>query len=40
LEWRTSPVVWNMSLRAEPHLYVRLTAVYWAHSAASKCHLH
>jgi hypothetical protein len=38
LEWRTSHGFWGMSLTAKPHLYIGSPAVYWAHSAASKCH--
>jgi hypothetical protein len=40
LEWRTSHGISDVSLRAEPHLYVSHAAVCWAHSAVSKCHLH
>jgi hypothetical protein len=29
----------EMCLRAEPHLYVSLAAVYRAHNVTSKCHL-
>jgi hypothetical protein len=31
--YTTSHVVWDESLKAESHLYVSLTAVYWAHRA-------
>jgi hypothetical protein len=33
LECRTSHVVLDVSLKREPHLYVSLAAVYWAHGA-------
>jgi hypothetical protein len=36
LEWRTSHGLSDVSLRAEPHSYVSLAAVYWTHSASSK----
>jgi hypothetical protein len=35
LEKRIYHGVWDVSLREEPHLYVSLAAVYWAHSSAS-----
>jgi hypothetical protein len=37
LEWRTSNMIRDLSLRAGPNLYA---ADYWAHSAASKFHFH
>jgi hypothetical protein len=37
--YTTSHVVWDGPLKAESHLYIRLTAVYWAHSAICiKCY--
>jgi hypothetical protein len=38
-EWRTSCGIWDVSLRAESHLYVSLAAVYWAPNAICiKCY--
>jgi hypothetical protein len=39
-DWRTSHEARDVSLRAGPHLYVSLAAVYWTHRADPKCHLH
>jgi hypothetical protein len=38
--WNKEPLMgFEMSLKAEPHLYGSVADVYRAHSASSKCHL-